>query len=44
MKNAVKGPDRRTVYSWAKGVKVEEILVYYDEAGFKDRTHAETGH
>ena len=26
-----------------KGLKVEEILAYYDEAKFKDWTHAETG-
>jgi nitrite reductase (cytochrome c-552) len=38
-----KGPQKRLVYPWAKGMKVEEILAYYDEAGFRDWTHAETG-
>jgi nitrite reductase (cytochrome c-552) len=37
------GPERRLVYPWAKGIKVEEILAYYDEIGFKDWTHADTG-
>lgn len=38
-----KGPEKRLVYPWAKGIKVEQILAYYDEAEFKDWTHAETG-
>jgi nitrite reductase (cytochrome c-552) len=38
-----KGPEKRLVYPWAKGIKVEEITAYYDEQGFKDWTHAETG-
>ena len=38
-----KGPEKRLVYPWAKGLKAEEILAYYDEAKFKDWTHAETG-
>lgn len=38
-----KGPEKRLTYPWHKGNKVEEILAYYDEAGFKDWTHAETG-
>ena len=38
-----KGPEKRLVFPWAKGLKVEEILAYYDEAKFKDWTHAETG-
>jgi len=38
-----KGPEKRLVYPWAKGLKVEEIQAYYDEAQFKDWTHAETG-
>ena len=38
-----KGPEKRLVYPWAKGLKVEEILAYYDEAQFKDWTHADTG-
>lgn len=38
-----KGPEKRLTYPWSKGLKVEDILAYYDEAGFKDWTHAETG-
>ena len=38
-----KGPEKRLVYPWAKGLKVENILAYYDEEKFKDWTHAETG-
>jgi len=38
-----KGPEKRLVYPWMKGLKVEQILAYYDEVKFKDWTHAETG-
>ena len=38
-----KGPEKRLVYPWAKGLKVESIQAYYDEAGFKDWVHADTG-
>ncbi len=38
-----KGPEKRLVYPWSKGLKIENILAYYDEVGFKDWTHAETG-
>jgi nitrite reductase (cytochrome c-552) len=38
-----KGAEKRLVYPWAKGLKVEEIQAYYDEAQFKDWTHADTG-
>ncbi|MGN6716186.1 MAG: ammonia-forming cytochrome c nitrite reductase subunit c552 [Candidatus Binatia bacterium] len=38
-----KGPEKRLVYPWAKGLKVENIQAYYDEAQFKDWTHADTG-
>jgi nitrite reductase (cytochrome c-552) len=38
-----KGPEKRLVYPWSKGLKVDNILAYYDEAEFKDWTHAETG-
>ena len=38
-----KGPEKRLVYPWHKGLKVAEILAYYDEQQFKDWTHAETG-
>jgi nitrite reductase (cytochrome c-552) len=38
-----KGPEKRLVYPWAKGLKVDEIFSYYEENGHKDWTHAETG-
>src|SRR5262245_31895648 len=38
-----KGPEKRLVYPWAKGLKIENILDYYDEVGHKDWTHADTG-
>src|SRR5215212_8032780 len=38
-----KGPEKRLTYPWAKGIKVEEIMAYYDEVQHKDWTHAETG-
>jgi nitrite reductase (cytochrome c-552) len=37
------GPEKRLVYPWSKGLKADQILAYYDEVGFKDWTHAETG-
>ena len=38
-----KGPEKRLTYPWDKGLRADEILAYYEEAGFKDWTHAETG-
>lgn len=38
-----KGPEKRLTYPWSKGLKVEDILAYYDEEKFKDWVHAETG-
>jgi len=38
-----KGPEKRLTYPWFKGLKADEILAYYDEVGFKDWQHAETG-
>jgi len=38
-----KGPEKRLTYPWAKGIKIEQIYAYYEEAGFTDWTHAETG-
>ena len=37
------GPEKRLVYPWSKGLKIENILAFYDEAKFKDWEHAETG-
>ena len=38
-----RGPEKRLTYPWAKGLKIENIMAYYDEAGFNDWTHAESG-
>jgi len=38
-----KGPEKRLVYPWAKGLKVENIMAYYEENPHNDWTHAETG-
>lgn len=38
-----KGTEKRLVYPWAKGLKVENILAYYDEVKHKDWVHADTG-
>jgi nitrite reductase (cytochrome c-552) len=38
-----KGKEKRLVYPWAKGIKVEQILAYYDEVQHSDWTHATTG-
>jgi len=37
-----KGEQKRLVYPWAKGSKVDDILAYYDEVGHKDWVHADT--
>jgi nitrite reductase (cytochrome c-552) len=38
-----KGPEKRLTYPWFKGLKVEQIMAYYDEAGHKDWEHADSG-
>lgn len=38
-----KGPEKRLVYPWSKGLKVEDIMAYYDEVNHKDWTHEDTG-
>jgi len=38
-----KGPEKRLVYPWSKGLKVDDIQAYYDEIGFRDWTHKDTG-
>lgn len=38
-----KGSEKRLTYPWKNGLKGDEILAYYDEVGFADWTHAETG-
>lgn len=37
------GPERRLVYPWARGLRADDILAYYEEIGFSDWTHADTG-
>lgn len=37
------GPEKRLVYPWSKGQKVDRIVAYYDEIKFKDWVHGETG-
>ncbi|HLM55007.1 MAG TPA: ammonia-forming cytochrome c nitrite reductase subunit c552 [Pyrinomonadaceae bacterium] len=38
-----KGPEKRLTYPWSKGLKVDQIMAYYEEVGHKDWEHAETG-
>lgn len=38
-----KGKDKRLTYPWDKGLTVDDAYAYYEEQGFKDWTHAETG-
>lgn len=38
-----RGAEKRLVYPWAKGLRADEILAYYDETGFSDWAHADTG-
>jgi nitrite reductase (cytochrome c-552) len=38
-----KGPEKRLVYPWANGIKIEQIQAYYDAEKFKDWDHAESG-
>jgi nitrite reductase (cytochrome c-552) len=38
-----KGPEKRLTFPWHKGLKVEQIVAYYDEAGFKDWVHKDSG-
>lgn len=38
-----KGADKQLTLPWSKGLAADQIVDYYDEAGFKDWTHALTG-
>jgi nitrite reductase (cytochrome c-552) len=38
-----KGPEKRLTYPWTKGLKADDILSYYEESGFRDWVHAESG-
>ena len=37
------GDEKRLVYPWANGLRVENILSYYDEVDFADWSHADSG-
>jgi nitrite reductase (cytochrome c-552) len=37
------GEEKRLTYPWANGLRVEDIFSYYEEIGFSDWEHAETG-
>ena len=38
-----KGPEKRLVFPWSKGLGADRIAAYYDEIGFKDWVHKDTG-
>lgn len=38
-----KGDNKRLTFPWTKGLTVDDAYAYYEEEGFKDWTHAETG-
>jgi len=38
-----KGPEKRLTFPWSKGLQVEQITAYYDEAKFADWRHAKSG-
>jgi nitrite reductase (cytochrome c-552) len=38
-----KGDKKELVFPWEKGLQIENINEYYDEYGFKDWTHKDTG-
>jgi nitrite reductase (cytochrome c-552) len=38
-----RGTEKRLTYPWDKGLKADEILAYYEENGFRDWVHAESG-
>jgi len=38
-----KGPEKRLVFPWSKGLNADQIMAYYDEAAYRDWTHKETG-
>ena len=38
-----KGPEKRLVYPWSKGLRVDDMLAYYEEVGHKDFEHKQTG-
>lgn len=39
----IKGPDKRLVYPWKNGLRVDSIIAYYDGVKQNDWIHSETG-
>ena len=37
------GDEKRLTYPWSRGLRVDDVLAYYDEIGFRDWVHADTG-
>jgi nitrite reductase (cytochrome c-552) len=37
------GDDKYLTFPWAKGTRVEDMIAYYEESGFKDWDYPETG-
>jgi nitrite reductase (cytochrome c-552) len=37
------GDDKLLTFPWEKGLRIDDIEAYYEEVGFNDWTHAETG-
>lgn len=38
-----KGDEKRLTFPWKNGLKAEDMYAYYEETGFKDWTHKDTG-
>ena len=38
-----KGPEKTLTYPWSKGLKIENMMAYYEEVKHKDWTHKQTG-
>ncbi|MBI4418374.1 MAG: ammonia-forming cytochrome c nitrite reductase subunit c552 [Ignavibacteriales bacterium] len=38
-----RGKEKRLTYPWSNGLRVDDIMSYYDEIKFSDWTHPETG-
>jgi nitrite reductase (cytochrome c-552) len=38
-----RGTEKRLTYPWDNGLRADEILAYYEETGFRDWVHAESG-
>lgn len=38
-----KGDEKRLVFPWSKGLKIDNIQAFYDELKFRDFTHRQTG-